>query len=115
VIPCTPTIIIDADTWHCAEGPTIRAAAISALERNGRCNSSPYCATMRHAQAKPIVERLILRRRLTCVPHARSYARIVATCTFQNGTDVGCSIVATGAAVEWPKYRVRYRLRGCAR
>jgi endonuclease YncB( thermonuclease family) len=105
----------DADTLKCADGTRVSIAGITALERNCSCNSYPHCATIKHDQAQPIVSRMVLGKNLRCRRVGVSYDRIVATCTLPNGADLGCSIVRSGAAVEWPKYQVRYRLRSCAR
>lgn len=110
---CLVSAIPDADSLTCADGTRIRIAAISALERNGECNSVPSCPTMRHAQAQPIVARMTLGKRLSCVQVGKSYNRIVARCSFADGHDLGCAIIASGAAVDWPKYRRQYGLPGC--
>lgn len=51
-------------------------------------------------------------RKLRCEPVGRSWGRVVARCTL-NKHDVGCTLIAAGAAVEWPEYRVRYGLAKC--
>lgn len=112
---CIAPVVIDADTLRCRSGERIRIAAISARERNGTCNPNNPCPTMRHEQAQPIVQRLIAGRTLHCRQVGTSWNRIVATCALPGGRDLGCAIIRTGAALDWPSYRARYRLPGCGR
>lgn len=105
---CTIALVVDADTIRCARGERIRLAGISALERDGSCNSAPDCPTMRHGQAKPIAERLALNRTLKFTVHGRSGKRIVA-----DNRWLRCNLVRSGAAVEWRRYVVAYNLRRC--
>ena len=41
---------------------------------------------------------------LTCRPVGTSYDRIVARCTDANGRDIAQAMVATGWALDWPKF-----------
>ena len=106
---CAVVAVVDADTIRCGSGVRVRIAGISALERNGSCNS-PRCPTMLHSQAKPIVERIAYQRRLMCDPVVRSYDRIVADCRLPEGGWLSCTIIASGAAVRWERYWRQYRL-----
>ena len=114
IFPCDVTVVIDADTIICASGVHIRLAAINAREKDGTCRHNAPCPDMRHAQAKPIVERMILHRTIQCRQVGTSYRRIVADCTYQ-GHSVSCGIVATRAAAWWAEYQRRYGMGGCAR
>lgn len=108
---CVVQTVTDADTVRaiCDGVPQrIRLAGISALEKNGSCNSRPYCPTMRHAQAKPIVERLTIGRTFRFTWYGRSGKRLIG-----DNPWLRCQIVSTRAAVEWPRYMREYRLRGC--
>ena len=109
---CPAPTVTDADTIRCG-AVRIRIAGITALERDGSCNSAPDCAAMPYREARAVVQRIVYRQRLTCTPLGRSYRRIVAQCRFDDGRDLGCAIVASGAAVWWPAYRARYRLPPC--
>lgn len=110
-ITCTVVFSVysDADTIRCANGQHVRLAGISALERSGRCNSTPDCPTMPPRRAKAIVDAMTVGRTFTFTVHGRSGKRIVG-----DNRSLRCAIVATGAAVTWRKYARRYGLRGCA-
>lgn len=108
---CLITAVIDADTVKatCNGKPqTIRLAAISGLERNGSCNSSPWCPTMPFARAKAIATRIMLGNTYRFTIHGRSGKRLVG-----NNDALRCTLQATGAVVSWESYRVRYKLRRC--
>lgn len=64
-------------------------------------------------RARVIVTHMVLHRTLTCQPVGRSYARIVATCTFADGRDLSCAVLAAGAAVVWETYWRRYGMGEC--
>ncbi|MBM3333394.1 hypothetical protein FJY63_01915 [Candidatus Sumerlaeota bacterium] len=110
VIMCLVVAASDADTVRCADGRRVRLAGISALERDGSCNSRPYCPAMRHKQAQPIAARLTLGRTIAFRVVGKSYDRDVG-----ENKALRCALVQSGAAVEWPRYMRRYRLRGCGR
>lgn len=109
---CLVASVTDADTIRCDDGTRVRIAGINARERDGSCNHNP-CPAMRHEQAKPIVERLVLHKRLTCEQVGTSYRRIVARCTLPGGADLSCAIIATGAANRWDRYWREYRMEPC--
>jgi len=110
VIMCLVVAVPDADSLRCADGRRIRLAGISALERNGSCNSRPHCPSMRHRQAQPIAARLTLGRTIAFRVVGTSYRRTVG----ENRT-LRCALVRSGAAVEWPRYMRQYRLRSCTK
>lgn len=64
-------------------------------------------------RSKQIVERLVLRKRLTCQPVDRSYKRVVARCTLPDGRSLSCAAIAAGAARRWDSYWRRYRMGEC--
>lgn len=109
---CTVIAIADADSLRCANKTRVRIAGIEANERNGTCHIE-RCPAMPYHQAKAIVWRMTYRRTLRCEALGRSYKRTVARCTFADGRDLRCAVVASGAAVDWPRYIVRYRLGEC--
>lgn len=109
---CVVASVTDADTIRCSSGVAIRIAGIEANERNGTCHIE-RCPTMLYPEAKAIVESLTLRRTLSCVPVGRSHKRIVARCSFADGSDLRCSINSTGATLDWPKFVRRYGLEKC--
>lgn len=110
VIMCLVVAVPDADSLRCRDGRRVRLAGISALERNGSCNSAPACPTMRHAQAQPIAARLTLNRTIAFRLVGKSYRRDVG-----DNYALRCALVQSGAAVEWPRYMREYGLRSCAK
>lgn len=110
---CLVASVHDADTLRCADGTKLRVAAVNAREVDGSCIRRAPCPVMRHAQAKPLVERLVLGRTLRCRRVGVSYARVVADCRLPGGEDLPCAIVRTGAAAWWSAYALRYRMRTC--
>lgn len=109
---CLVAAAVDGDTLRCADGTRLRIAGIEANERNSTCHIE-RCPAMLYAQAKRVVWAMTVGKTLRCVPLGRSYKRIVARCTFADGRDLRCAVVASGAAVHWPVYVRRYRLGGC--
>lgn len=107
-ILCLVVAVPDADSLRCRDGRRIRIAGVSALERNGSCNSVPACPTMRHAQAQPIAARLTLNRTIVFRIVGKSYRRDVG-----ENRALRCALVHSGAAVEWPRYMREYRLEAC--
>lgn len=112
VIQCEVASVADADTIRCADGTRVRIAGIEANERRGGCHL-PVCPPLPHARAKPVAERLTLRKTLACRSVDRSYSRVVARCTLPDGRSLSCALIAAGAAARWESYWRRYRMGGC--
>ncbi len=110
-LTCAVISVTDADTVRCQDGTRVRLAAINARESDGSCRTGMVCPIMPPARAKAIVTRMVLGKRLTCVPKGKSWSRIVGDCRFQNGRSVSCDIAATGAAAWEPTWAARYNLR----
>lgn len=108
VIMCLVVAVPDADSLTCADGRRIRIAGVSALERNGSCNSAPACPTMPHRLAQPIAARLTLNRTIAFRIVGKSYRREVG-----ENRALRCALVQSGAAVEWPRYMREYQLSRC--
>lgn len=108
---CLVAQVHDGDTFRCSGGKRVRIAGIEANELRGGCHLT-RCAAGTGVQAREIARRMLSGQTLSCQAVGRSYRRVVATCQLA-GRDVGCSLVAQGAAVEWASYRIRYRLRPC--
>lgn len=113
ILLCLVIRVTDADTIVCADQTRIRIAAINAREKDGACAPNAPCPAMRHTQAKPIVERMALGKTIRCRKVGMSHRRVVADCVLPDGRNLGCAIVATGAASWWPSYATRYRMRPC--
>lgn len=111
-IICVVSSVTDADTFRCADGTRIRVAGVEGNERKGGCHIA-VCPPLPHARAVPMVERLVLRKALTCQPVGTSYRRIVARCTLPDRSDLRCRLNAAGATVDWPAYVTRYHLEPC--
>lgn len=108
---CLVSAAVDSDTLRCADGTRVRLASINARESDGSCRRGMVCPIMPPARAKAIVTRMVLGKRLTCIPRGRSWSRIVGDCRFQNGRSVSCDIAATGAAAWEPTWAARYGMR----
>ena len=109
----------DGPLW-CANGVRVRVAGIQApdfetAEPCRRPDHVAYTCDDRSAErSRVIVERLVLRRRLSCLPVSRFYRRVVARCTLPDGRSLSCAALAFGAAVRWDRYWRRYRMGGCS-
>ena len=112
ILLCLVAAVTDGDTLRCQTGERVRIAGIEANELRGGCHIA-RCPAMPGPEARRVVERLTLRRTLSCEPVGRSYSRIVARCSFADGRDLRCAIVRAGAAVDWPAFVQRYGLGGC--
>ena len=107
----------DGPLW-CANGIKVRVAGIQAPDfedaepcRTGRAEYT--CSNVAAERSRRIVERLVLRRRLTCQPLGKSYSRVVARCTLPDGRSLSCATIAAGAAIRWDRYWRRYRMGAC--
>ncbi|GAA0729802.1 hypothetical protein GCM10009106_08380 [Sphingomonas japonica] len=109
---CVVERIVDADTIICS-GTALRIGAINARERDGSCRTGAVCPVMPPAQAKAIATKLLHRQTLRCEPVGKSWERVVARCTLPSGQDVGCALVASGAAAWEPVWARRYKLEAC--
>lgn len=111
---CALPVAIDGDTLRCANGQAVRVAGIEANERRGGCHL-PVCPAMPAREARATMQRLVAGKALSCRRVGVSWGRAVAVCALPDGRDLRCAAIASGAAVEWPAYVVRYRLGRCAR
>lgn len=110
----------DGPLW-CADGRKVRIAGIQAPDftsatpcRDHRRNAGNYaCNDQAAERSRRVVERLTLRKRLTCQPVDKSYSRVVARCTLPDGRSLFCATIAAGAAVRWSSYWRRYGMGGC--
>lgn len=116
---CTVTRVHDGDgpLW-CANGVKIRVAGIQAPDfedtapcRKRRANST--CSNVDAERSRVVVERLIFHQTMVCQPMGKSYSRVVARCTLQDGRSLSCAILAAGAAVRWDRYWRRYHMGEC--
>lgn len=129
---CTPVQIWDADgpIW-CAEGPRVRLHGIAAREMDGTCRKGHPCPDMPPIAARNALVRLLGAAainatttghiRLSGAPPlaCRSYGsaggnRTAARCRLPDRSDLGCRLIASGAAREWTQYS-KGIYRACAR
>lgn len=116
---CTPTHVWDGDgpIW-CEEGPRIRLAGIAAREIDGVCNPGHPCPEAGGVEARDTLVALVGRKTGTgphghvlvkgpamqCVSEGRDRSRTVAWCS-TGGADLSCSMVQSGKALRWPRYK----------
>jgi endonuclease YncB( thermonuclease family) len=129
---CTPVQVWDADgpVW-CAEGPRLRIHGIAAREMDGTCRDGHPCPDMPPIAARDALIGLLGPAsidatttghvRLSKAPPlaCRSFGggggnRTAARCRLPDGRDLGCRLIALGAAREWTRYS-RGAYRTCAR
>lgn len=129
---CTPVQVWDADgsIW-CAEGPRIRLHGIAAREMDGTCRAGHPCPDMPPIPARRALIRLFgaVAGEATATGHiriseasplaCRSHGgaggnRTAARCNLPDGSDLGCRLIALGAAREWRQYS-RGAYRACMR
>jgi endonuclease YncB( thermonuclease family) len=129
---CTPVQVWDADgpIW-CAEGPRVRLHGIAAREMDGTCRDKHPCPDMAPIAARDVLIALLrpaatgrtstghLRLAgappLTCRSHGGAGGnRTAARCLLPDARDLGCRLIARGAALEWPRYS-KGAYRACGR
>jgi micrococcal nuclease len=86
-------VVHDGDTIRVA-GASIRLAGIDAEEL-----SEPNGAA-----ATTAMQRIVGTEMITCVVSGKSYNRFVATCTREDGTDIGGELVRRGFALDCAHY-----------
>lgn len=110
----------DGPLW-CRSGQKIRVAGIQAPDftsaepcrRTDGRRANYTCDDRAAERSQQIVSRLVLGKRLTCLPMGKSYQRVVARCTLPDGLSLSCATIAAGAAVRWDRYWRRYRMGEC--
>lgn len=114
LILCLVASVHDGDTLTCADGTRIRIAAINARELHGApCPRDRPCPPMPAAAARDRLARIVAGRTIQCRQVGISYRRVVADCSV-GGRNVGCAMVAAGAAAWWASYAARYNIRRCS-
>jgi endonuclease YncB( thermonuclease family) len=112
---CHQPRAIDGDTLRCG-AETVRLQAINARELHGNsCAASAPCPPASAAKGKAALQALLDQGPVACTPTGQDrYGRTVARCSVggsaapgirgQQGVDLSCALVRTGAAAEWRKY-----------
>jgi len=97
--------VVDGDTleWN---GETVRLWGIDAPEGSQRCETGEGKSYACGDAARDDLERILNASDLkTCTGKGRDrYKRLIATCTLQNGQDLGEALVREGAALDYPRY-----------
>ena len=104
--------VVDGDTlWVMPQHEVQVRRAGGALERSGRIKlriegiDAPEMRDPGGRGSQAGFAALISGQMLACDPiYSDRYGRSVARCCLQGGTDLGCALVAAGAAQDWPKY-----------
>lgn len=123
---------------YCASGEKIRLQGIGATELNGTCNPNQPCVPgdpfeQRRRMAKAMgakIDREDVDRqgrpsrdgrlwfkqpvRLTCETTGRSYSKLTAWCSREDGSDLSCLSIRSGLALRWERYDERRRLVLCS-
>ncbi|WP_260599281.1 hypothetical protein [Sphingomonas endolithica] len=107
----------DGPLW-CGNGVKLCVAGIQApdfeaAEPCRRGKAAYVCNDTQAKRSRAIIDRLVLRKTLTCQPVGKSYARIVARCTLPDGRSLSCAAIAAGAATRWNSYWRRYGMGEC--
>lgn len=119
---CTPVRVWDADgpIW-CAEGPRVRLDGIAAREMDGDCLPGHPCPAMNPLAARARLVALLAPKRiwplkshhialegapgLSCTSSGSAKGnRTSAICRTAANEDIGCALIAAGAALEWRRY-----------
>jgi endonuclease YncB( thermonuclease family) len=110
---CIVVSVYDGDSVTCADGSRVRMAAINAREMTGNpCPRDYPCVPMSAPKARDTLAAMVLGREIECLDVDRSHNRLVGDCTV-DGRNIGCAMIAAGAAADWARYRVEYKLRRC--
>ena len=97
---CTAPSATDGDTLWCRGVGSVRLMAIDAPELPGHCRAGRECVTGDGRASRAALARLLRRGPVHCTSAGRdSYGRTLARCTAA-GSDLSCSMVAVGMAVE---------------
>ncbi|MFD0849697.1 thermonuclease family protein [Sphingosinicella xenopeptidilytica] len=132
IFACTPVQVWDADgpIW-CAEGPRIRLHGIAAREMDGTCRHGHPCPDMPPIAARDVLIkllqpaasgatstghlRLVEASPIACRSHGGAGGnRTAARCSLPDKSDLGCRLIALGAAREWTRFS-KGAYRRCAR
>jgi endonuclease YncB( thermonuclease family) len=113
VFVCTPIAVYDGDgPIHCREGQKLRIAGIAAREIDGGCRPGHPCPRSSGIAARDALVNLLGGPRgrwktghitvrygtMRCHKVGRSYDRVVARCTLNDGRDLGRAMIATATA-----------------
>jgi endonuclease YncB( thermonuclease family) len=104
---CTVATITDGDTFNCLEQSAdgrpirVRLSGIAARESDGTCSPGHPCPDASAEAATTELERLAAGQSLNCQSVGSTYGRVAAFCQRDDGVDLSCAMVASGAALRW--------------
>ena len=100
---CDVSYVNDGDTLRCQDGTRVRLHAIAARETDGSCSPGHPCPSASASASKAALERLA-GRRINCIQTGTSYRRVTAICDNEQGVEINCAMVRSGAAVIWDRF-----------
>jgi len=100
---CEVAYVNDGDTLRCQDGTRVRLHAIAARETDGSCSPGHPCSSATASASKAALERLA-GRRINCVQTGTSYRRVTAICDNEQGVEINCAMVRSGAAAIWDRF-----------
>ena len=100
---CEVAYVNDGDTLRCQDGTRVRLHAIAARETDGSCSPGHPCPGASASASKAALERLA-GRRINCVQTGTSYRRVTAICDNEQGVEINCGMIRSGAAVIWDRF-----------
>lgn len=112
---CSVASITDGDTFRCRETDAdgrqirIRLSGVAARETDGSCSPGHPCPAASSEAATAELARLASGQVLTCEDVGRTYGRIAAFCSLEDGRDLTCAMLASGTVERWDRYMLRRR------
>jgi len=100
---CDVSYVNDGDTLRCQDGTRVRLHAIAARETDGSCSPGHPCPSASASTSKASLEKLA-GRRINCIQTGTSYRRVTAICDNEQGVEINCAMVRSGAAVIWDRF-----------
>ena len=107
----------DGPIW-CANGIKVRVAGVQAPDYEDttpcREHRAEYtCSDAEADRSRDITVSIVLHKTMTCQPVGKSYKRVVARCTLEDGRSLSCALIAHGAAVKWDRWWRKYHMGVC--
>lgn len=100
IIMCLVAKVADGTTIICSDNTQIR---IAGLEVGG----------LIPLKGRAVLNRLVVRKTLSCLPAGNEGAFVVAKCTLPDKRDLACVLIGSGAAVRSDIAWRRYGLQDC--
>ena len=110
---CLAAKVHDGDTLRCADGTRVRLHAVAAREIDETCSEGHPCPVASAEAARLELVKLAENRILDCRRTGRSYNRVTAICDNDDGVEINCAMVRSGATVIWDRFHQQHPI--CAR